>query len=379
AQARALGADPSVAGVRASRSLAQPAVQARIRTPQPADEAAAPGGGANVPADDQATPGGDAPRAGQPGDLPDADADALGQAASPDGDEEGGGAPAAPPPLLTETRPRPLAVVVDNAPQGYARLTGLSSASWVAEMPVEGGLTRLMPMFDVSDPGQVGPVRSARDYFVHVAERSDAVLVHDGGSPDAMVALTSSRSPSLNAFRRGDLFSRASDGAAPYNLFSDGSALRQAMAGLNVNPSRLLEGYRPMAAEDPMEEASEVEIDWGGVYQSGFAYQPAQDRYRWLRNGQPGVQADGQAILVDAVLIARIDARPKPGDTEGRLYIAVDRGGPATLLWRGTVQSGRWSVEGGLRFTNEDGTDVSLEAIRTWAAFVPNSQSVEWR
>lgn len=369
--ARALGVAPD-AGVRALRRLPSPAVQAAVRAlpPDPG-----PGAAANVP-DENAPAGGDAATSGQPGGPDDAAADALGRAASPDGEEGGGGSFAAPPPPLRETRPRPLAVILDNA-LGYPQ-AGLPQASWIAEMPVEGGSTRLMAFFDAGEPARVGPVRSARDYFVEVAARADAVVVHDGGSPSALIALDQGMAPSLNSYRRGDLFERAADRSAPYDLYSAGSALRSAIRTMNIDALRLLTGFRPVPPSDEAPRASGVAIDWSGAYDSGFRYVDAQDRYRWIRNGDDAVSASATAVQVEAVLIARVNARPIPNDSAGRLYIPVS-GGEALLLWRGAVMEGRWSVDGGLRFTDEDGNAVSLEALVTWAAFVPQDATVELR
>jgi hypothetical protein len=43
------------------------------------------------------------------------------------------------------------------------------------------------------------------------------------------------------------------------------------------------------------------------------------------------------------------------------------------------VQRGAWSVDGGLRFTDEVGRQVALETLVTWAAFVPASADVDLR
>jgi len=369
--ARALGVAPD-AGVRALRRLPSPAVQAAVRA-MPPDPG--PGAAANVP-DPNAPAGGDAATPGQPGGPDDAAADALGRAASPDGRAGGGGTPATPPPPLRETRPRPLAVIIDNA-LGYPQ-AGLPQASWIAEMPVEGGSTRLMAFFDAGEPARVGPVRSARDYFVEVAARADAVVVHDGGSPSSLIALEQGVAPSLNAYRRGDLFERAADRSAPYDLYSAGSALRAAIRSMSIDAQRLLTGFRPVPPPEEAPRADGVTIDWSGAYDSGFRYVAGQDRYRWIRNGEDAVSASETAVQVEAVLIARVTARPVPNDAAGRLYIPVN-GGEALLLWRGAVLEGTWSVDGGLRFTDAEGNRVALEALVTWAAFVPQGATVELR
>lgn len=358
--------------VRAVRRLPTPAVRASVRPVAP--DLGAPGSAASVP-DEAALAGGDAASPSQAGGADDAPVEALGRATDANEAGDGGTRTVAPTPLR-ETRPRPIAVILDNA-DGYPQ-AGLPRASWIAEMPVEGGSTRLMAFFDAGDPARVGPVRSARDYFVEVAGRADAVVVHDGGSPSAMIALSQGVAPSLNAYTSGELFERVADRSAPYDLYSAGPSLRDAIRRMQIDANRLLTGYRPVDPDADATLAETVTLDWSGVYDSGFRYVAAQDRYRWIRNGEDALSSDGTAVQVDAVLVARIEARPIPGDSAGRLYVRVD-GGPALLFWRGTVQQGRWSVDGGIRFEDAAGRRVSLEALRTWAAFVPDSVEVDVR
>lgn len=320
-------------------------------------------------------PGGNAAIAGQTGPLdPNATADGRGRAASPDGVGEGTGAPAQQARLPEATqREQPLAVLIDNV-GGYPQ-TGLREASMIVEMPVEGGSTRLMAIFDRSFPRRVGPVRSARDYFVELAQSTQAVLVHDGGSPGAMIAIKNSVLPTLNAYNNGTLFSRDGGRSAPYNLYASGGDLRTAMLKLVPESSRLV----PSGAFAPSSEAadvSEVSVKYSGAYTSGFRYDPELRSYRWIRDGTPANHPDGQIMLYEAVLVGNILARPLPGDSEGRLYIPL-QAGDATLYLRGKAQRGTWFVSQGkgLGFRTEAGEDVDLARYRMWAMLTPTYDS----
>ncbi len=324
-------------------------------------------------------PGGNAATSGQP-DAPEAAAaDARGRAAGPDGSADPTGASEAPRPF-SESRSRPVAVLIDNV-AGYPQ-SGLGEASLVAEMPVEGGLTRLMGVYDRSDPATVGPIRSARDYFVELADDFDAVLVHVGGSPGALATIERLAYPNLDAFTRGDLFSRAADRSAPYNLYSGGRELRDAIARLSLDRQRTLQGTRYRPPSDAGVR-SDVSVRFSGAYTSGFRYVPEFDRYRWVRDGADAVTASGEAVLVEAVLVARIEARPLPGDPAGRLYIplATAEPGAATLLLRGRAVDGTWSTRDGVGpvFTTADGRDVDLRPFRTWVLFAPVGAEVRTR
>jgi hypothetical protein len=370
--ARNVQVTPQVS-VSAARQVPVPTVRAEVRAPTPAAGApgnsGAPAGNTDVATNraGNRTPGGNAPSAGQVGGPTQANAAGRGNVSSPDGTANGTGSPLTAPAPYRQQLERPLAVLVDNV-HGYPQ-TGLKQASSIVEMPVEGGLTRLMLVYDSTDPGQVGPIRSARDYFVKIAESMNAVLVHDGGSPGAMIAIAHGALPTLDALHRGDLFERAGQRKAPYNLYSQGDALRRAVNRLMPQRTRVLSGtlYRPPADAPTV---TSVTDRIGANYKTGFRYFPTLDNYRWIRNGVGANDASGENVLVDAVVMAKISARPLPDDPEGRLYIPL-QGGPATLYLHGRAVRGHWDLANGLRFVTADGQPVDLTPFRTWFVMTP--------
>jgi len=82
-----------------------------------------------------------------------------------------------------EVRPKLVVVAVDNHPKARPQ-SGLNSARVVYEAPVEGGYTRYMALYLVDDDvGKVGPVRSARPYFLDwLSEYGKPMYMHVGGS-----------------------------------------------------------------------------------------------------------------------------------------------------------------------------------------------------
>lgn len=367
------------------RDIPAPTVSAQVTAPLPALGAAmagaAPAGAAQNPSNriDERQAGGNSDRPAQVNPDEGALAGNLGRAAVA-APGAGDGATALRPEVpFRDSRLRPLAVLLDNF-RGYPQ-AGLAEATAIAEMPVEGGLTRLMAIYDQVDPERVGPIRSARDYFVDLARRFDGILVHDGGSPAALAAIDRGRLPTLNAYRFGELFSRGQGREAPYNLYSSGNSLRDAINRLSLGQSLEMRGVVPRPPEEAP-EAEAVEVSFGANYSSGFAYIRELDIYRWVRNGDPAVDASGRPVFVDAVLLARIDARPIPDDPAGRLYIPL-RGGEATLYLRGKAIPGRWQPapqEGeGILFVSDDGEQMDLAPFRTWMLFAPGFAQVASR
>ena len=79
---------------------------------------------------------------------------------------------------------RPIAVMIDNHNDAWPQ-AGIQKAYMVYEIVVEGGETRLMALFKGTEIEKIGPVRSARHYFLDYAMENDAIYVHFGWSPQA--------------------------------------------------------------------------------------------------------------------------------------------------------------------------------------------------
>jgi len=357
-------------------AVEEPVVEAPVGAQETIATAEQPGGALETAAAQAASPrelnrpaGGNADQAGQTRDQADAQLQGLGAAASPDGVRTPTGVPARrvleP---FSDQRFRPLAVVVDNA-NGFPQ-SGFLEASAIYEFPIEGGLTRLMMIYDRIDPASVGPVRSARDYMVAAARSLDGILVHDGGAPSAMHAIANENLTTFNAFNRGELFARAGGRSAPYNLYSSGSGLRQAINTLRLEQVRNLRTQRYRPAEDAP-AATSVQVRFSGAYSGGFSFNPVLNHYRWQRNGQSAADANGQSVVVEVVVIARIVAQPIPGDPQGRLFVRLEEG-EATLLIRGKRIEGRWREQNGVSFFSNDGEQIDLAPFKHWVMFVPN-------
>ncbi|MBR3575982.1 MAG: DUF3048 domain-containing protein, partial [Clostridia bacterium] len=86
---------------------------------------------------------------------------------------------------ITSSKERPIAVMIDNDEESARPQAGLEDAYLVYEITVEGAATRFMALFKNYDVAKVGPVRSARHYFLDYALENDAIYTHAGQSPQA--------------------------------------------------------------------------------------------------------------------------------------------------------------------------------------------------
>ncbi len=78
---------------------------------------------------------------------------------------------------------RPLGVMIENHKDARPQ-SGLSSADVVYEAVAEGGITRFLAIFYCKDAPYVGPVRSARVYFIQLLEGygNNPLYAHVGGA-----------------------------------------------------------------------------------------------------------------------------------------------------------------------------------------------------
>lgn len=78
---------------------------------------------------------------------------------------------------------RPLGIMVENHEETRPQ-SGLSFADVVYEAVAEGGITRFLSIFYCEDAGIIGPVRSARTYFLdYISEYGSSPLyIHVGGA-----------------------------------------------------------------------------------------------------------------------------------------------------------------------------------------------------
>ena len=120
---------------------------------------------------------------------------------------------------------RPIAVMIDNNINAMPQ-AGLLEADIIYEIIVEGGESRLMLILQDKDLEKIGPVRSARHYFLDYALENDAIYVHYGWSPQAQADITSLGVDNINGiYESSSDFWRVSDKYAPHNAVTSTEAI----------------------------------------------------------------------------------------------------------------------------------------------------------
>jgi hypothetical protein len=275
---------------------------------------------------------------------------------------------------------RPLAVIIDNDPT-FGAQSGLDKAAWVYEIAAEGGITRFLAVYQHQDAPVLGPVRSARDYFLDRALEFEAALAHIGYSPQAKKDIPQLGIISLNEFALPKLYWRTEDKKMPHNLYTDTQGLFAEVEkrGLNkFTPKWEINHFK--AEEDiPGVPVSRIRIHYPlGVVE--YRYQAASGAFARSFRGQPHREGEtGQQIQVNNVIIQQVE-RPRVLDSEGRLELKMVGKGEAKVFRAGKGVDATWEKKSRDAWTNyygPDGDIVSFIKGNTWVQVVPEGTRIE--
>lgn len=269
-------------------------------------------------------------------------------------------------------QPAVYAVVIENATDARPQ-DGVDKAFLVMEAPVEGDITRWLAFFSADEVvEEIGPVRSARLYFVEWATDWDALFAHVGGSPESLALIRSSGAHDLDEFFNTSTFWRSRRRAAPHNVYTESVRLAAAwerIVGRDVS-------YEPLVFEDaePIADGTQkVHVSYGNrFYDVAWQFDPETNRYTRYQDGAPHTMRDGSVIEVSNVIVMFTDMRVIDG--EGRKRIRTEGTGDALLMRAGSQEEVEWRRDASdtrTHFVFKDGEEATLVPGKTWIHVVP--------
>ena len=288
-------------------------------------------------------------------------------------------------------RQRPVAVMIENTKACLPQY-GISNAKIIYECVVEGGITRMMALFDdYTGMEQLGNVRSARPYYVYFASEYDAVYMHAGGNPAAFELIDGGLVQNLNALKlEGKKGSAATyrTGKTEHTLYtnSDGIGIGLEKMGYDMT---LPEGYQPhfqFAEEGNF-------LDNGEDCQALQLYYYTNKPY-WIYNEEDGLyyryefgkeQIDattGQQLTAKNIILEDVNWFTYKG-SQYLGYLLSYNTGTGKYITNGKVVDIVWSKEGDSDITHYyyAGTDeeIKLNIGQTWIQACQGSGEGDYR
>ncbi len=277
-----------------------------------------------------------------------------------------------------------LAVKFDDTERGRPQ-SGLTQADVVFEEVVEGGLTRLLAVYQSQDPETVGPVRSARssDLFI-LAELGQPLFAWSGANPTFAAAVEAADLLDVGVGAAPEAYRREGDRPAPYNLYAAPEQLRASVAGDDAasRPPPALFSYREPAAPlrgGGVEPVTRFGSTRTGGLSTGIVWEWDPGSASWLRSqdGTPHVDRDGDRVLAANVIVRFTPYRDSGiRDSVGAVVPEAEAvgEGDAWLFSDGRLQRGRWtkgSADAPTSYVDANGAPLRLTPGQTWVEVLP--------
>ena len=282
---------------------------------------------------------------------------------------------------------RPIAVMIDNHIDAMPQ-AGLLEADIVYEIIVEGGETRLMLILQDKDLDKIGPIRSARHYFLDYALENDAIYVHYGWSPQAQSDISTLGVNNINGiYESSTSFWRVSDKYAPHNAVTSTE---------NIMSIANREGYRTTTSQEPVlnyvvaevnledgETANTVTIPYS--YANTVEYEYDEDLKEYVRYSRGEKQVDwntGETVTTKNIIIEKAkNSTLDDGSGKGRqtldnikeldgYYITNGKAIPITCI--------KTSRSGKTVYRDLEGNEIDVNDGKTFIQICPIDAEMEF-
>lgn len=275
---------------------------------------------------------------------------------------------------------RPVAIMISNIRQALPQY-GTEAADVIYECPVEGGLTRMMAIYqDYSNLERIGSVRSCRLYFPEFANEFNAIYVHYGQAAYAEPFLASGEVDNLNGLDAvgNKVFYRTSDRKAPHNAFTSTEGINAGIEEKGYG-TELEEGFgTPFPFSDKkvtLEDGEDAVVVAPGyvVNKPWFVYDEKSGLYSRFEYGEEQKdESTGNQLTFKNILIQNCSWHYEPDNKY--LYIDTESGGDGYYITDGKAIPVTWKKEGNrTHYYDAGGNEIAMNPGKTWVCVVQDS------
>jgi hypothetical protein len=270
-------------------------------------------------------------------------------------------------------------IMIENSPESRPQ-SGLYQADMVYEAIAEGGVTRFLSVYQESQPDRVGPVRSARPYYVDYIAGLDGSFGHVGGSPEALQDIKSLGVKDLDQFYNGSSYTRISGRYAPHNVYTDFTKID----ALNTSKGYTKSTFTPFIRKiDVPQTPTAAVINFalsGPNYNALFTYDATSNSYLRSQAGAPHKDEITGKQINPKVVMALVTTKGYDPDGYHTEYTTTGSG-KVFVFQDGIVSEGTWSKpdrKASLTLVDKYGLPMKLNAGQTWITLVDSADDVRY-
>lgn len=291
---------------------------------------------------------------------------------------------------------RPVAVMLNNIIAAMPQ-HGVSQADILYEVLAEGGITRCVGIYtDLESVEKIGSIRSARKYFVQIAQGYDASYVHAGGSWEANDYLKTLKNMDLDAGLSATHFYRDQDRlnagySLEHTLFSSGEKILAFAQQRGVTTALDEEKSYGMTFDDSKvivgKSANKVTVyfNMGGkpgsyTKSTAFTYDEETKLYSAAQYGGDYIDGNTKEAIAFRNVVA-LRAQTNLQSDNYLLTIEMTGTGTGYFACNGQLVEINWSrktVSDPFTFTLANGNPVTFGVGATYIGIVPTGATVDW-
>jgi hypothetical protein len=255
--------------------------------------------------------------------------------------------------------------------------SGLADADMVMEAVAEGGVTRFLALYQETNAESIGPIRSARPYYVDFAKVFDAAFVHAGGSDDGLARIDEINVKDMSAFEENGTYERARNKAAPHNLYSSSAKINARAGQLGYDKSNLTTWKRKAdTPQTPTSSTVSFSVS-GPLYNPSFQYDRASNSYLRSQNGAPHKDEKSSAQINPKVVVAIITSKGQDG-----IYSTyrMDGSGEIRVFQDGITSEGTWAKETAnaqYTFRDKNGLPFVFNTGKVWVTLLGSASNIQ--
>jgi hypothetical protein len=280
---------------------------------------------------------------------------------------------------------RPIAFVFNNF-KSVSNQSGIEEADIVYEALVEGGITRLLGIGEHYTGDRIGSSRSARHYFVSVADEYDAIYIHYGETKYAAAKFDELGVDDIDGTSGiGDtVFYRDKSIKPPHNAFASSEGILKGIEKKGFE-TKYSEGYQPHFSFYEKDTdlisgtaVNKITLDFSSYTEPYFEYNSKDKLYYRFQFGGPhidtvtGNQLAFKNLIVQFVKEWNIDKNGYQtmdfADASGKGYY-ITNGKMIPITWK------KKEADSFMRYYNEAGEELTINPGKTFVTLFPNNRT----
>lgn len=281
----------------------------------------------------------------------------------------------------------PLAIIVENHTDARPQ-SGLNKASLVYEAVAEGGITRFLAIFGTNQTDKIGPVRSARTFFVDYAHGLGAYLAHVGGSIDGLDKIRTDKILDLDqSSYSGSFWREQSSGiSSEHTVYTSTTKLydQATKNGYSSANNFNIYKFKDLSDEEKtlLPEVQKVKVDFSNsLYNIYFQYDKATNSYKRFLADKSHIDAVSKDQINPTNVIVMTVANKIITNRYNKQVSSMTTSGSgnAKIFLDGKTIAGTWKKASGAdreMFYDEAGNEVVFNRGQFWICIVPSAAGV---